>query len=208
MLARMVDATPQVMTIPFVHRGSRGTVRVEYGINEDPERLGYGESVLGAGSPPEMARGFPVVQASVAYEGLGYGAQFGWLQIVRYRIDDTGEEQTVLDVPPQLSESDCPYCAFGIRPTMFDAPGMAGVNDATWHADTLLVHTPNAVLSKDIRAICGFTWGFLVARSKATPSPLAAATEADWERDVVALRRDYPRWHFASSWGAEGSSIT
>lgn len=191
------------MTIPFLLRGMNGEVRVEYGINEEPEGLGYGEAVLGSDYPADMARGFPFIQAGVAYDGVGYGADMGWVQVVRYLVHDTGEETTVFDAPPQLSDTDCPYFAFGIRPTMFDAPGISDVQDVTWDADAFLVHTPDAVLSRDMRAICGFKWGYRLKRAKPTAVPLVAATESDWERNVVDLGRRYPTWDFGSSWSAQ-----
>jgi hypothetical protein len=198
---------PIVMTIPFLLRGLKGEVRIQYGINEDPEALGYGEAVLGTDNPPEMAQGFPFVQAGVAYDGVGYGADMGWVQVVRYAVHDTGEKRTVFDAPPQYSDTDCPYFAFGIRPTMFDAPGTDEAKDVTWDADAFLVHTPDAVLSRDIRAICGFTWGYRLKGAKPTVVPLTAATESDWERNVVDLERRYPSWVFESSWSGQQPDV-
>jgi hypothetical protein len=68
----------------------------------------------------------------------------GWIQVVQYRVHETGEETTVFDVPPQLSETDSPYLVFGIRPTMFDAPSTTD-RDVTSGADCFLVHTPDGL---------------------------------------------------------------
>lgn len=193
----------EATTIPFLLRGAKGEVWVTYGINTGPERLGYGESVLGADYSPEMARGFPFLEAGVEFEGVGYGADFGWVQIVRYRVHDTGEETTVFDTPPQLSDTDCPYLAFGVRPTMFDAPGFSDAQDVTWDADTFLVHTPDAVLSRDIRAICGFSWGYRLKGATPAAIPLTVATESDWERNLGDLRGRFPSWRFGSSWSGQ-----
>src|SRR5207245_2962739 len=102
----------------------------------------WGYDVLGRYSP-ELATGFPVVQASVSsYPAQGYGAEMGWVQIVRYTIADTNESVTVFDVPPQLTDTDSPYTAFGVRPTMFDAPSIVDAQNVVWKADTFLVYTP------------------------------------------------------------------
>lgn len=60
------------------------------------------------------------MQAIAAYPAEGYAADMGWLQVVRYVVRDPGEEdqQTVFDAPPQLSGTETPYLAFGVRPTV------------------------------------------------------------------------------------------
>ena len=142
-----------VTKVPFRLRGFKGEVIVEYGINHDPARWGFGKSVLGEEYPPKMALGFPVVQASVDYEGVGYGAYMGWVQIVRYQLHDTNEQVTVFDVAPQIKDTDVPYMSFGIRPTLFDAPGFDR-QEVTWDADSFLVHSPDGVWSRIGTVIC------------------------------------------------------
>lgn len=143
------------MNLPVLLRGFSGEVTVEYGINDDPIRWGFGESVLSEAYPPEMAVGFPLVQATVAYEGEGYAAVMGRVQVVRYTLHDTTERVTVFDVAPQITDTDVPYTSFGVRPTLFDAPWITRP-EVAWHADSFLVHTPDGVLSRVIHAICGF----------------------------------------------------
>jgi hypothetical protein len=188
------------LTISFRLNSLDGRVRVEYGVNEDPMRWGYG--LLGLSFPPEVARGFPVVQASVSYPAEGYAAHMGWIQVVRYRVHETGEETTVVDVPPQLRETDNPYMAYGVRPTMFDAPSITD-REVTWGADSFLVHTPDALMTRVIHGICGFKWGFLVHGGEVQPDPLEIAVEGDWQRNMADLRARYPTWTFGSSWSDE-----
>ncbi|HEV8340430.1 MAG TPA: hypothetical protein VGR25_12365 [bacterium] len=192
--------TPFTITkIPFKLRGLSGEATAEYGINDNPIRWGFGKSVLGEAYPPKMALGFPVVQASVAYEGEGYAAVMGWVQVVRYRLEDTNEQVTVFDVAPQITDTEVPYISFGVRPTLFDAPGITRP-EVTWDADSFLVHTPDGVLSRVINSICGFKWGYLVREGKVEPLPLTLADESDWDRNLPDLRRRYPTWTFGSSW--------
>lgn len=172
---------------------------MEYGVNDDPARWGFGELVLGQAYPPKMALGFPVVQASVAYAGQGYAAVMGWVQVVRYQVHDTEEQLTVFDVAPQLSSTDVPYLSFGVRPTLFDAPGIVHP-EVTWDADSFLVHTPDAVLSRVIKAICGFKWGYRVREGKVHCLPLTVGQESDWDRNLHGLRERYPTWTFGTAW--------
>ena len=187
---------PDTTMIPFRLRGVDGQVTVQYGVNEDPVRWGYSVLELKWFSP-ELVRGFPVMQATVEYPAEGYAANMGWLQVVRYVVRDPGEEerQTVFDVPPQLSETEAPYLAFGVRPTAFDAPSITA-QDVNWDADTFLVYTPDAVLSRVLRPICGFRWGYEVLGGIVEVNPLSLADPDDWRRNLSDLRRRFSTWTF------------
>src|SRR3954449_1741374 len=93
----------------------RRSIHVRYGVNDDPRRWGYEVLDLDWYSE-DVVRGFPVMQASVEHAAEGYAAQLGWVQVVRYQVRDPGESEdvTVFDVPPQLSETENPYFAFGV----------------------------------------------------------------------------------------------
>lgn len=192
-----MDDQLETTTIPFSLRGVPGEIHVDYGVNEDPVRWGY--DVLGPQFTPEAARGFPVIQASVQCARQGYAAEMAWIQIVRYTIHDTGEEETVFDAAPQMGDMEMPFMAFGVRPTMFDAP-MTDAKDVTWDADTFLVHTPDAVLSRVIHATCGFKWGYRVVSHQISLVPVVVADESDWDRNLASLRARYPSWSFGTSW--------
>lgn len=184
--------------IPFRMRGLSGEVTVEYGTNDDPLHWGY--DVLGMYAP-ELAKGFPVVQASVSsYPGHGYAADMGWVQVVRYAVFDTDESVIVFDVPPQLSDTDTPYMAFGVRPTMFDAPSFVDVRNVVWKADAFLVYTPDAVLTRRLVATCGFRWGYDITDATVAVDPLATATEEDWRRNLADLGPRFATWDFEPAW--------
>jgi len=186
-----------VTTIPFSLRGTGGAVTVRYGGNEDPLRWGYAVLELDW-FHPELVRGFPVVQASVEHPAEGYAADMGWLQVVRYEVGDPGEEGTftVFDTPPQLAGMEMPFAAFGICPTFFDAPSIHGLQEVKWDADTFLVYTPDAVLSRTVRPACGFNWGFRLHDGAVSIEPLNIADAKDWERDLSGLRERFPSWTF------------
>jgi hypothetical protein len=191
-----------VTAIPFTLRGIDGVVTVENGPNDDPIRWGY--DVLQT-YDPELARGFPVMLASVAHPREGYAADMGWVQIVRYEVSDPGNEErtTVFDVPPQLLEVEMPYMSFGVLPTVFDAPSIVGVRQVVWDADTFLVVTPDAVLSREIRPLCGFRWGYRIDGGTVRLVPVEIAGEQDWRRNVDGLRRRFPSWTFDDTWATE-----
>lgn len=165
-MADDLDAT----SIPFRLRGIDGRVTVRYGVNDDPVRWGYPVLQL-PWARPELVRGFPVIQATVAHPAEGYAADMGWLQVVRYEIRDPGGKSAQpCSVPPQLADLEMPYAAFGVRPTFFDAPSI-DAKDVTWDADTFLVYSPDAVMTRVLRPICMFTWGFRVSRGDVLVRP-------------------------------------
>lgn len=75
-------STYEAAKISFQLRGREGRVTVEYGVNDDPSRWGY--HLLGLNFDAEVARGFPVIEARVAFGGEGYAGFLGWIQVVRY----------------------------------------------------------------------------------------------------------------------------
>jgi hypothetical protein len=195
----------------FVLRGDEGTIRVRYGTNDDPRRWGY-EVLQQDWYRAELVRGFPVMEASVEHPAEGYAADMGWIQVVRYQVRDPGEagDVTVLDVPPQLSETDSPYLAFGVRPTAFDAPAI-GARDVTWRARTFLTFTPDAVISRVIAPLGRFTWGYDVVDGVVAIVPIAVAGPDEWIDVLPALRERFPTWTFldgATPDGAQPPSST
>ncbi len=87
------------MTIPFHLRGKDGAVTIEYTRNDEPLR--WGCDLLGPDLPPDGARGFPVCSAFITYEGEGYDAVMGWIQIIQYH-QGMGRD-ILVDMPPQLT---------------------------------------------------------------------------------------------------------
>jgi hypothetical protein len=171
------------------------------GPNDDPVRWGYDVLQI---YDPELARGFPITRAGVSYPREGYAADLGWVHVVRYEVFDPGEQErtTVFDAPPQLLEVEMPYMAFGPVPSMFDAPSIVGVREVMWDADTFLVVTPDAVLSRVLRPLCGFRWGYRIEAGEIRIVPVEVAGAADWARNLDGLRNRFPSWTFEEGWAA------
>ena len=184
------------LSFPFELRGVSGTINVRHGVNDDPRRWGY--EVLDLDWYHEdLVRGFPVLEASVDHPAEGYAAEMGWVQVVRYQVADAGSEEvtTVFDVPPQLSETDTPYLAFGVRPTMFDAPAI-GAREVTWRASTFLTYTPDALLSRVVSPLRGFTWGYDVVAGDVRILDVAPAERSRWTSLLPDLRSRFSTWTF------------
>jgi hypothetical protein len=188
------------LTLPFQVRGKNGTVAIEYEANRDPYSWGYG---LITGSDrslleysPDIALSFPVCRAAVAFEGEGYNAMFGWIQIIRYQGTESG---AFVDKPPQLAEVDMPYVAWGSSPTFFDAPSTSQ-KGIIWTADAFLVMSPDALMTKQTQPICGFHWGYTIQDGHTSILPLTPVDANAWVQACILLRGHYPRWTFESEW--------
>ena len=191
--ARRYGPTPVELLLPFRIRDVDGSVRVSYGRNEDPRRWGY--DLLGLDFDIDVARGFPVVEASVEWPLEGYAARMGWIQVVRYSVGEQTDTTVIVDVAPQLRDSGIPYIAFGVRPTTFDAPATTDAN-VIWRVVTFLTYGPNAHMTRTVGPAVGFRWGYDVRDGDCQPVAVEVASRDDWNDARDELRQCYPGWTF------------
>jgi hypothetical protein len=181
-------------TISFRLRDVDGVVRVTYAINADPRRWGFQH--LGLDFDVDVARGFPIIDARVAYPAEGYAGLLGWVQAVRYWIDGQLKPTLVApDVAPQLKGAGVPYFSFGREPVLFDAPASTE-REVVWRAAAFLTQTPDLLMSRRMEPVCGFTWGYERHGDRPTATSLVAADAKDWATAVSDLRRELQDWEF------------
>lgn len=180
----------------FSLRGISGQISVSVTRNTDPDTIGY--SLLTGGLPTDAARGFPVCRATVTYPAQGYAAMFGWTQMVR--STDSAPDRFEMDPIALYQQIPTPYAWFGIRPELFDAPSRASRYDMTWEAHSFLCVSPDAVLTRHVQAVAGFSWGFTINQQHITFTPPAALGPPTWDSHLSLLRTDYPSWTFDSGY--------
>ena len=188
------------MTMPFHIRGKDGTVRVEYAVNEDPRR--WGNTLLGVAAPlrpDEVGKGFPLCRATVSFAGEGYAAVMAWIQILRFHGAQNG---VLVDQPPQLEGSGMPYVYWGPCPSFFDNP-FTTTRGVHWTADAFLVISPDAVMTRVVQPVCGFSWGYSTEGEQTAALPLTPLDPAAWPAACAILREQYPTWEFRDEWAAE-----
>jgi hypothetical protein len=189
--------TPTV-TGTFALHGRVGEVTVGYGVNDDPAHWGY--PVLGLPYPDDVARGFPVVEARVEYEGGGYRAFMGWIQVVRYTAGDS-PLVVIIDRPPAVLDVDVPFLTMGPCPTLFDAPSTIWA-DTHWRADSFLVASPDAVMSKTVLPLFGFRWGYdRDASGVVTPRSCVQQPLSVWNEVRPLIAEAHPAWSLLDAAG-------
>ena len=191
---------------PFTLHGREGSVTVEYGPNDDPERWGYG--ILGLPWPTRLAESLPVLTASVTYPGEGYLAHMGWMQVVRIHVSERSEplvpgaekappgDHVWIDVPPLLQGLGVPFVSFGTRPTLFDAPASTE-SDVRFLADSFLTASPDGVVGRRSRPCLGLRWGY-ATRAGDDPDllPPAPLGIEHWSEALPVLEEHFPEWSF------------
>lgn len=190
----------------FRLRGAEGSVTVSFEANEDPEQWGYG--TLGLTWPTDLAKGLPVLRAQTECSLQGYAAVMGWIQVVRIDVLESsrplvagverapvGHHQWV-DGPPQLRGLGVPFTSFGECPALFDAPASTE-SDTTFHADSFLTASPDALISRRSFPILGIRWGYSTRSDQ--PHELHEPTLLDgshWAEALPLLRETFPDWEF------------
>lgn len=180
------------LRIDFSLRGISGKIDVSISPNTDPTALGY--SILSYGLPVDFAIGFPVCRATVTYPADGYGAIFGWTQMVRSTDAETSDFE--MDPIAIYTEVDTPFAWYGTRPELFDAPSRDSRQDMTWECHSFLCISPDAVLSRRVQAVTGFSWGFTIAGGEISFVDAAQLGPAAWDGHLGLLRASYPSWTF------------
>jgi hypothetical protein len=179
------------LKLPFSLRGSTGIVAVT--VESNPSGDSY--EVLPGAFDRDVPRGIPISTAKIEYPRQGYGAVFGWIQVVR-ASDGASAEDFEMDPTALYRNMQTPYGWFGIKPTLFDAPPRPTRDDMAWMCQSYLCFTPNAVVGPHVRAVAGFEWGFVVRRDTVTVrKPLSLSADA-WNDRVPLLQDRYRGWTF------------
>jgi hypothetical protein len=184
------------LRIPFSLRGISGLIAASVTPNADPDAIGY--SLLSGGLPTDAARGFPVCRATVTYPADGYAAMFGWTQLVR--STDSAPDQFEMDPIALYQQIPTPYAFFGVRPELFDAPSRESRYDMAWEAHSFLCVCPDAVLTRRVQAVGGFSWGFTVDHQDITFTRPTALGPQAWDGHLHVLTTSYPDWTFDSGY--------
>lgn len=187
------------LTLDFVLHGHPGTVTVEHRLNTDPDAVGF--DLLGIDFGDIDLTRFPVVEATTAYDGEGYRALMGWIQVVQYTAPEDGDV-FMTDTAPQfrgIPGLDFPFFSWGPRPSLFDSPAIDAA-PVDWWADSFLVASPDALMTPVIEPLCSFRWGYTVdpARAVTVRPPEPSDTTTAWAGLRDRVQALHPAWRLAA----------
>jgi hypothetical protein len=178
----------------FLWNGEQGSIHVECVPNEEPAFWGCWHST---------AEGFAVCTASVDYPDKGYRSMLGWVQLVRSTDNESAGAEFEIDPFALFGDAPSPYCWYGQRPTLFDAPARAFRQPLEWTAHSFLAATPlnevAAVQPRRVVPIIGFSWGFADSGSAVVLHDVALLPTAAWDSHVDVLSQSYPLWVISHS---------
>ncbi|HEX3240795.1 MAG TPA: hypothetical protein VHR18_11765 [Solirubrobacterales bacterium] len=168
----------------FEREGVPVDVRAQLGVNVDPAANGC----------PECARGFPVLEATIAPQSLGYQHLLGWIQLVQEPENGGGFHLDTLEMLGQVSH---PFGFFGFAPTAFDAPHRDTFPDMDWICHSFLAGIAGIHLPFEARAILGFSWGYGIRDGEISTVGLSRLEAGAWDAHLPFLRDKCPDWAFA-----------
>ncbi|KAK3057402.1 hypothetical protein LTR09_001586 [Extremus antarcticus] len=198
-MASTNETTPerQTLDIPFdLDDARKGAVSVSVQPNTNPEH--YGCHLIFPDKPKDAFAGFPVCEATVRSTGAkGYASIYGWVQMVRSSSSPlTESDKWEMDTAPVNSDSNTPFCWFGPEPSLFDCPMREGEREYEWVCHSFLTYLPDCVISKDVRPVLGFEWGFETKDGEIMLKELRELEAGDWDEKLPMLREKHSGWMF------------
>lgn len=184
----------------FLYGGKKGSVSVVFSPNRGAKSSGF--TAIGERFTDDMIRGFPVIRAIVNYSGFGYEAMFGWIQIVTHRYPGGEESETSVDVAPQFQNYPVPYCFYGYKPTLYDAPCHNPGISMKWTAYSFLC--PLTITDENgkklVAPFLGLKWGYSLENGKVSSLHAPEVVGADkWNQLTIGIRDEFKDWAFSSS---------
>lgn len=187
----------QSLSLDFSLPNSRsGSVNVSLKPDSDPAENGL--KLLFSAQDMDTFKGFPVCEATVeAFGTRGYGSMYGWIQMVR-----SGEPSTISSVPwemdpiPFLAGLNTPFCWFGPEPKLYDAPVRTGVQRLDWTCHSYFTYIDDALLSKVVKPVLGFGWGFVIEQGKPSVKALREVSLGTWNEHRGLLEMSFGGWEF------------
>jgi hypothetical protein len=194
--------------IPFSLKGYHGKVSVYYGLNDNPQKVGF-DSLLDIGFDPQLSLGYPVIQARIEhYGGNGYRMFCGWIQIITSVYRDSRDPQVSasqtfvsVDTAPAFDKTGIPFAVYGYLPQLFDAPcrNLGAAAELRWTADTFLTSVPLRSRTEEISWLAGFRWGYTendIPGTKPSLFKLEVTAAQAWNAHLSFLHQQFRDWRF------------
>ena len=164
--------------------------------NDDPQRWGL-DLVLPDARLSNM-NGYPVFEGRIDHPARGYGALCGWIQLVK---SADGEVPDTFEMDPLSVNRNLrtPFCYFGSKPTLFDAPARFERGDNDWTAQSFLCYLEDAGVTPNVKPLLAIQWGFDSTAESISLKKLSALSLRAWNDHLSLLRLKYPEWTFRAA---------
>lgn len=179
------------------------TVRVIVEPNKHPAKAG--SSLLFPKLSISTFEGFPVCNAKIeATEDRGYAAIYGWIQFVREAPLSSPSTMMPsdlweIDPLPITAHTDSPFIWFGPEPQLFDGPFRVNRTDMDWTCWSFLTYINDSVMTKSVRPIVVFEWGYRIDSGNVTIKTLKFIdVHKAWEQQRELLQQKFGSWSFES----------
>lgn len=175
----------------------RGNGSVTFEIQPDNDPEAYGTHLLFPQNNMSDYKAFPVCEATVKTEQRGYGSMYGWIQLFR-SSDTTLNHDTPwqFDDVPVFKDLNTPFAWFGPEPRLFDGPSRIGITQIDWAARSFLTYIDDALLSKTVRPVVGFEWGFSMSDGVVAIKSAEKLMLTQWSDHIGLLSEQFPGWKF------------
>lgn len=179
----------------YVPNRGKGTVTFKVRPNDDPKK--YGTTLLFPSHAANDFLGFPVCEGVVQSEQSGYASMYGWIQLVR-GCDTVLDDRTAweFDPLPVTQDIEWPFAWFGPDAALFDGPARVGAREHDWAARSFLTYIEDGVMTKVVRPIMGFEWGFTVRDGVISIKETTRLAGDQWNEHVSFLGGKFPSWTF------------
>lgn len=196
----------QTISLEFSLSHSRaGSVTASVKADNDPSK--YGLQLIFPDQDTNTLKGFPICEATVSTAGTqGYGSIYGWIQMVR-----SGEPSSISAAPwemdpiPILAGLNIPFAWFGPEPKLFDAPMCTGVQELDWTCHSFLIYIEDGLMSKDLKPVLGFEWGFELHNGEPNLKLLRELQLSAWNDHLDLLESSFTGWKFNRHQDGSGS---
>lgn len=190
----------QYLELEFEFASYHGNISISLSENHSPAAIGSDKLGIKLVSNDAISS-FPCCTARVSYNGEGYLANFGWIQVIKL----TEKEKTLdlVDLAPKFSDVNSPYYTWGICPTLFDAPFKIDEQgnpkpNINWTAYTYLTTSKHYLMEKDVTPLTGFSWGYEIDSNREIFIKKLTPIYSNYWNQIVTpiLNKKYCDWTF------------
>nr|OQO20630.1 hypothetical protein B0A51_11702 [Rachicladosporium sp. CCFEE 5018] len=168
--------------------------------NTSPSQVGHPLLFPSKAFPPATYLDFPVTTAKLhCTEDEGYAATYGWIQFIHQDFKSSAKETKWAHDPLPITEgSGSPFIWFGPEAQLFDAPFRSDRNEKLdWTCHSFLAYLEDAVMTKAIKPILGFEWGYVMNGGKVTVKELKLLNVGPaWEKQRGLLEGKFGEWKY------------